>query len=72
MSLRSRPYDTFLGKPLTDARIHAYALLGKYGEVAKLRAEKRDLLASIRNKRTRSKPERNTQVTPDLNSLASL
>lgn len=45
MSLKSRPYDTFVGKPLTDRKIKQYILEGRYGprlqEIEQLREEKK-------------------------------
>lgn len=45
MSLRSRPYDTFITRPLTDRAIDNYMRQGRYGprlqEIEQLREEKK-------------------------------
>jgi len=33
MSLRSKPFDTYPGAPLSDSKIRAYILAGKYGPI---------------------------------------
>ena len=42
MSLRSRPYDTFITRPLTDRAIDNYMRAGRYGPIAQARILARD------------------------------
>lgn len=51
MSLRSRPYDTFISRPLSDRAIEEYALQGRYGPVKQARAE----LAKMAREKRRAK-----------------
>lgn len=60
MSLRSRPYDTFITRPLTDRAIDNYTRAGRYGPIAQARILARD--AARKRTRLSRKPK-----TPELN-----
>ena len=67
MSLRSRPYDTFITRPLTDRAIDNYMRLGRYGP----RAQARILARDSARKRTRLSHKPKTPVL-DLEELCEL
>ena len=60
MSLRSRPYDTFITRPLTDRAIDNYMRQGRCGPAAQARILARD--AARKRTRLDRKPK-----TPELN-----
>lgn len=65
--LRSKPFDTYPGAPLTDARIRQYILAGRYGPVLQARELERNTDAQARTRR--STPTKPHKIIHDLADL---
>lgn len=67
MSLRSRPYDTFITRPLTDRAIDNYIRAGRYGPSLQSALLARDL--TRKQSRLKRKPK---QGLVDLNEMLNI
>lgn len=67
MSLRSRPYDTFITRPLSDRAIDNYIRAGRYGPKLQEQLLSRDL--ARKQSRLKRKPKADLL---DLNKLCDL